>query len=105
MAGTGATSIRSYNYYFDGVILGTGIYAENLHDFIDVDDGTHFRSHSIVFSNDGAADFTFRYTPDPGGGAPHGRVRAGETLQMDFRREMRVYIAGVPGIALRVWAW
>lgn len=105
MAGTKETSIRSYNFFADGTIAGTGAYAENVLVFVDVDDQTPFRSHTLIFSNDGGTDMTFRFTPDPGGGAPHGRIAAGETLQMDFRREQRIYLAGAPGLAYRFWAW
>jgi hypothetical protein len=105
MAGTKETSIRSYNFFGDTTLAGAGLFAENVMEFVDVDDQTPFIAHTILFSNDGATDLTFRFTADPGGGAAHGRVRAGETLQMDFRRERRVYLAGAPGLASRFWAW
>lgn len=105
MAGTGQTSVRSYNFFSDTTIQGGGTYAENVLEFVDVDDQTPFRSHTVVFSNDGATDLSFRFTADPGGGAAHGRVRAGETLQMDFRREQRVYLSGAAALAFRFWAW
>jgi hypothetical protein len=106
VAGTRETSIRSYNFYADGTIGGaSGVYAENILEFIDVDDQTPFRSHTVLFSNDGATDLEFRFTAAEPGASPHGRVRAGETLQMDFRREQRVYLQGAPGLAYRFWAW
>lgn len=105
MAGTGNTSIRSYNFFTETTIAGGGTYAENQFDFIDVDDGTPFLSNSMVFANDGATDLSFRITPDPGGGDPHGVIKAGETLQMDFKRARRVFLAGTAGLAFRFWAW
>jgi len=105
MAGTGNTSIRSYNFFVDTTIAGGGTYAENQHEFIDVDDGTPFLSHSLTFSNDGATALSFRFTADPGSGAAHGRVDAGETLQMDFKRARRIYFSGAGGLAFRFWAW
>lgn len=105
MAGTKETSIRSYNFFTDSTLAGGGAYAENQFDFVDVDDGTLFLSHSMIFSNDGATDLEFRFTADPGGGSAHGRVRAGETLQMDFRRVRRIYFAGTAGLAFRFWSW
>lgn len=105
MAGTGITSIRSYNFFSESTIAGSGSFAENVLEFVDVDDGTPFLSHSMIFSNDGATDFTFRFTADPGSGAAHGSVKAGETLQLDFKRVRRVYIAGAAALAFRFWAW
>ena len=105
MAGTGNTSIRSYNFFFDGTIAGGGAYAENVLEFIDIDDQTPFVSHTIIFSNDGATDLLFRFTADPGGAAEHGRIQAGETLQMDFKRVRRVYLSGAAGLTVRFWAW
>jgi len=109
VSGTKETSIRSYNFFKEGVIVGaaaTGTYGENLIEFIDVDDSTQFLSHSIIISNEGAADILFRFSADPGGGAPHGIVRASETLQLDFKRERRIYLSGlVAGSGYRVWAW
>jgi len=105
MAGTQETSIRSYNFYFDGTIAGGGTYAENVLEFVDVDDGTPFVSHTLIFSNDGATDLLFRFTADPGGASEHGRIMAGETLQMDFKRVRRVYLSGTPGLAVSFWSW
>lgn len=105
MAGTGNTSIRSYNFFVDGVIGGAGTYADNAHNFIDVDDSTPFLSNSMIFSNDGVSDLSFRFTPDPGAGPAHGVVEAGETLQMDFKRSRRIFFSGAVGLAFRFWAW
>lgn len=106
MAGTKETSIRSYNFYVDTTIGGaTGAYAENVLEFVDIDEGVPFISHTLIFSNDGATDLLFRFAADPGGGGPHGRVRAGETLQMDFKRVRRVYLSGAPGLPYRFWSW
>ena len=106
MAGTKETSIRSYNFYVDTTLAGTGLYAENVLELVDVDDQTPFLAHTILFSNDGATDMLFRFSADPtGSAAAHGRVRAGETLQMDFKRVRRVYLQGAAGLAFRFWAW
>jgi len=109
MAGTQETSIRSYNFFVAGPITGagvTGLYAENVHEFVDVDDGTPFQSHSIIIANDGAADIAFRFTADPGGGGPHGVVKPTEQLPLEFNRGRRIYLSGtVAGSAFRLWAW
>jgi hypothetical protein len=105
MAGTSGTSVRSYNFFVDSTIQGGGTYAENAHEFIDVDDQTPFLSHSILIVNDGGSDITFRFSADPGGGAAHGLVEANETLQLDFKRAKRIYLAGAAGVAFRLWAW
>ena len=106
MAGTNETSIRSYNFFLDTTIAGAGTYAENEHDFVDLDTGiTHFLSHTLIFSNDGGTDLFFRFQDPSIGGADHGRVGAGETLQMDFKRVRRIWFRGTPGLAFRFWAW
>ena len=174
MSGTNETSVRSYTFFVDGTIGGTGSYADNQLDFVDADDGTPFVSHSVVFANDGATDLLFRFSEEsvllthgpklsptkfieretvtggtsgatgvikringrnltvvsvtgtfqngetitgnlsgaaanlsaaPVGPIPHGRVAAGETLQLDFRRARRVFLSGNVGLAYRVWAW
>ena len=109
MAGTGNTSIRSYNFFTTGGLAGAGataLFAENQFEFIDVDDGTPFLSHSVTISNEGAADISFRFTPDPGTGAVHGIVRVDETLQLDYKRARQLFLAGtVAGSLFRIWAW
>lgn len=109
MAGTGNSSIRSYNYYASGSLTGagaTGTYGENQFDFVDVDDQTPFLSHSIIISNEGGGIISYRFTPDPGGGAAHGTVLVNETLQLDFKRARRIYLSGtVAGSDFRLWAW
>ena len=105
MAGTGNTSVRSYNFFVGGTIDATGAYNNNRFEFIDVDDQTPFLSHTMIFSNDGATTLSFRFTPDDGSGTAHGFVQAGETLQMDFKRVRRVFFAGAPALAYRFWAW
>lgn len=104
MAGTGQTSIRSYNFFVDSTIAAGG-YATNQHDFIDADDQTPFLSHSILIVNDSSNPITFRFTADSGGGAPHGIVAASEQLQLDFKRARRIYLTGTTADAFRVWAW
>jgi len=104
MAGPGNTSIRSYNFFVDGTIAAGG-YAANEHVFIDLDDQTEFVSKVVQIINDGGANITFRWTPDPGAGAAHGRVAAAEPLTQDFRRQRRIYLDGTPGTAFRLFAW
>lgn len=104
MAGPGNTSIRSYNFFVDSTITAGG-YAANQHNFVDVDDQTPFLSHSILIVNDGAAALTFRFSPDPGGGAPHGQVDVNEQVQLDFKRARQIFVTGGTGEAYRIWAW
>jgi len=104
MAGTGNTSIRSYNFFADATIANGG-FAANEFIFIDADDGTPFTSKTVLIINDALSDMTFRWSPDPGTGAPHGRVAAGEPLSFDFRREKRVYLTGTTGAAFRIFAY
>jgi len=104
MAGTGNTSIRSYNFAADTVIV-VGGFAANEFVFVDVDDGTPFTSKTVMIINDAGTDLTFRFSPDPGTGVPHGRVAANEPMTFDFRREKRVYITGTTGAAFRIFAY
>jgi len=105
MAGTRESSIRSYNFFVDSTIQGGGTYAENKHEFVDVDDDTPFLSHSITIVNDSVNDISFRFTADPGGGPAHGLVTQNETLQLDFKRARRIYLSGTAGSEFRLWAW
>jgi len=104
MAGTGKSSIRSYNFFVNSTVQSGGFPA-NQHEFVDVDDGTPFLSHSVVIANDSANDIDFRFSPDPGTGASHGQVSNGETLQLDFKRARRIFLSGTAGSAFRLWAW
>lgn len=105
MSGTGETSIRSYTFFADTVLAGGGNYAENQFDFIDMDGAGPFISHSILIANDGGSNLSFRFSADPGSGPAHGRVEAGETLQMDFKRARRIFLSGTAGLTFRLWAW
>jgi len=104
MAGTGNSSIRSYNFFVETTIQGAGSYAENVHGFVDDVDGTPFLSHSLFIANDGGTDLSFRFTADPGSGLAHGVVKTGEKIQMDFKRARRVYLSGAPALAFRFGA-
>lgn len=104
MAGTGNTSVRSYNFYAEGTIQAGG-YAANEHVFNDIDSGVNFTSKVVQIINDGAAAIDFRWSPDPGTGAKHGSVAANEPLTQDFRREKRIYLTGTPGTAFRLFAY
>jgi len=109
MAGTGSTSIRSYDFFVGGAISGvaaTGLYAENAHEFVDTVDGTPFLSHTVVIENTGAENILFRFSA-ASGAAPvtHGIVLPTETIQFDFKRARRIYLSGiVAASAFRVWA-
>jgi len=105
MAGTGETSIRSYNYFVDTTIQGAGAYADNELVFEDLDTSNPFTSHSIMLANDAGSDIYFRIAADPGGGADHGRIKTGEVLTQDFRRLKAIWLKGTPGAAFRFWAW
>jgi len=105
MAGTGETSIRSYNYFVDSTIQGAGTYTDNVLVFEDLDTTNPFTSHSIMLANDAGSDIYFRVAPDTGGLPDHGRVKAGESLVQDFRRLKAIYLKGTPGAAFRFWAW
>lgn len=107
MAGTGETSIRSYNFFQDDVIAGTGLYTDagNILTFVDQDTVKPFTSHSVMLANDAASDIFFRVAPDIGGSPDHGRVKAGEVLVQDFRRLKSIYLKGTAGAAYRFWAW
>ena len=104
MAGTGNTSIRSYNFFFSGVIV-VGGFAANEHIFIDADDGTPFTSKTVQILNDAGTALSFRFSPDPGTGTPHGILVGNEPLTQDFRRERRIYITGTTGAAYRIFAY
>jgi len=105
MAGTGVSSVRSYNYYADTVLAGAGTYVDNEHQLLNQDDGKPFMSHSFQLVNDGATDLFFRIE-EPGVGLPdHGRLKAGESITQDFRRLRSMWLRGTPGAAFRFWAW
>ena len=103
MAGTGDTSIRSYNFFLDTTIGGTGLYTDplNEHDFIDQIDGTNFLSNSIQVILDGAADIWWSFD----GVTDFGRVIAGQPITQDFRRFKKIWFRGTAGTAFRFWAW
>lgn len=102
MAGTGNTSVRSYNFYLDTTVQGAGTYAENgPHNFIDASDGTLFTSHTLMFSNDSGNAFYFSLD----GVNDHGRLAANEKLTQDFRRAKRIWFRGTAGSAFRFWAY
>lgn len=101
MGGTRTTSIRSYNYFLDVSITNAAYVLANPNEFVDPD-GTPFLSSSLLFTSDAAADFYFSFN----GVNDHGRVRGNETLQMDYRRERRVWFRKAVGdVPARFWAW
>jgi len=97
-----STSVRSYNFFFDGNVTNTAFATAAPLEFKDPNMETLFTSHSIMISNDGAANLLFSFD----GVNDHGRVAAGEALQQDFRRERRIWVrtdgAAIPA---RIWAW
>lgn len=106
MAGPGNTSIRSYNYFFDGTITPTTYDPAAPLEFIDnntdPDLQTPFVSHSIMVSNDGGGDLFFSFD----GVNDHGRVALNEALQQDFRRVRRIWLrAATAPVPARLWAW
>ena len=107
MAGTGSTSIRSYNFFQSSTIGGTGLYTDavNALPFVDDDSGVIFTSHTIQLINDSANSIFFRVAPDPGAGPDHGEVKPGEALTQDFRRLKQLFVRGTAGDAYRFWAW
>ena len=101
MGGTRTTSIRSYNYFLDLSVTNAAYDLPNPHEFVDPD-GTPFLSQSLLFAPDtgGAVYFSFDGVND------HGRVLLNETLQMDYRRQRRVWFRkATVDTALRFWAW
>ena len=104
MAGTGNSSVRSYTF-FDATALVAGGFNANPREFVDADDGTQFLSNVIMIANDGATDLEYRFSEDPGTGAPHGVVLSGEILTLEHKRERRIFLSGLAALAVRVWAW
>ena len=104
MAGTGNTSVRSYNFFSDTALVAGG-YNANAREFIDLDDGTPFLSQTVMIANDGASDLDYRFAADPGGGAKHGVVLAGETITLEHKRARRLFLNGAAALAVRVWAF
>lgn len=101
MAGTGKTSVRSYNFFLDTTIQAPGTYAANEHEFLDTASSMNFVSQALLFANDSANPVYFSFD----GTNDHGRIKAGETLQMDFRKERKIWFRGTAGDAIRFWAW
>lgn len=104
MAGTGSTSIRSYNFFVSSTVAAGGFNA-NQHDFIDVDDGTNFTSKVVIIRNDSGNTLNVRFSSDPGTGTPHLSLLANEEISLDFRREKRIFLDGTGGSAFRVIAY
>lgn len=63
MAGTGETSVRSYNFHLDSTLQGGGGYADNQYPFVDDDSGLPFTSKVVEIANDSANPMTFRFGP------------------------------------------
>lgn len=101
MAGTRTTSIRSYNYYLELTVANAAYDLPNPYEFVDPD-GTPFLSNSVLFAADTGGDIYFSFD----GVNDHGRVILNETLQMDYRRERRIWFRkATVNSTLRFWAW
>ena len=102
MAGTGNTSIKSYNFFVQAKVEATYI-ADGGHDFVDSESGVIFLSHTVLLSNDTPLDIWFSYD----GVNDYGRVLRDEVLQMDFRRERKIWLRGTVGPTnfVRFWAY
>lgn len=104
MAGTGHTSVRTYNVYQEGTTVAGGTYAQGEIDFIDMVDATPFRSQGIIIVNDNAllgADILFSFD----GTNLHGKVKPQEIITFDYRRETKIYLKSVAASGYRVWVW
>lgn len=107
MAGTGTSSIASYNFTLDTTVQATGDYDSNEHDFINDFDGAfnvglNFQSHSIMllnFSTTNDLFFSFDGVND------HGRVPADRQVTQDFRRVKKIWFRGTVGEPFQFWAW
>ena len=101
MAGTGNTSIRSYNFFLDGTIAASGLYTDNFHAFVDTGSGVIFQSQTIMLLNDSANDIWFSFD----GVNDHGRVVTSEKFTQDFRRERQIWFRGTGADTFRFWAY
>ena len=105
MAGTGNTSIRSYNFFVAGTIVAGG-YAQNKHVFNDADSGINFTAKTVIVFNDSGNPIDIRFSPDTTGSAPpHMRALANEPVTLDFKREKQIFLSGTGGSAFRVHAY
>lgn len=102
MAGTGNTSIKSYDFYHEGTIVGN-TFAQNVLTFIDTTSVVNFLSTGIIVVNDGAGNMLLSFD----GSTTHGLVKPGEVLTFDWRKKKRIFLNGVGGSTpdYRVWAW
>jgi hypothetical protein len=101
MAGTRNTSVRTYNLFLDLTITNAVYDLPNPYEFVDPD-GTPFLSTAILFAADSGGDVYFSFD----GVNDHGRVVLNETLQMDHRRERRVWFRKrTDNATMRFWAW
>lgn len=104
MAGTGNSSVRSYQLYAEGLTPNTNVFADAQINFLDEGDGTPFRSQGIIIKNDnagGGADILFSFD----GTTVHGRAKAGDMITFDFRRETMVFLKSSSNSSYRFWAW
>lgn len=102
MAGTGETSIRSYNFFLDTTIQGAGTYVLNgPHEFIDTASGINFTSHTIQLLNDSGNPIWYSFD----GVNDHGKVLASEKFTQDFRREKKIWFRGTGTDPFRFWAY
>ncbi len=102
MAGTGETSIKSYNFFLDTTVQAAGTYAANEHDFVDDPSGVIFTSHTIQILNDSLTDDMF-FSFD--GVTDHGHVLIAEKFTQDFRRAKKIWFRGTTGESFRFHAY
>lgn len=92
MAGTGETSIRSYNYFADSTVVGT-TFSQNQLDFVDEDLNINFVSQTVWISNDSTTDtLDFRFT-EPKTRLNHGVV-TGSSTAFRLREEVEGATSG-----------
>jgi len=106
MAGTGNTSIRSYNFFSNDPLVAGG-YNANKRVFLDQDANVVFTSKVVMISNDGGTTLQYRFAPDRSGAGTdpaHGEVQANETITLEHKREKEIYLSGAGALAVRIWA-
>jgi hypothetical protein len=99
MAGTGDTSIKSYDFYN----AGTAGAAFALQSFLDTTTGVNFISTGIIIVNDGAGNLQISFD----GTTVHGLIQPAEVITFDWRRKKGIYLRGIGGSTpnWRLWAW
>jgi hypothetical protein len=106
MAGTGNSSVRSYDFYRDSTLGAPALTTA----FVDVgltftDDlsQTEFLSFAVMLANDHTtSDIFFSWD----GVNVHGRVTPGTNVSFEHKRKRQIYLRGTAGgETYRLWAW